>query len=107
MEGNEYRRLYMLLSLPIPLSLCTWVGTIMAVASAGGVNWSEPAQCLQAIVALVTMGVGGTYIISYRLSRKATNRDGKLSLISFLPVFHIVAFIILTVIWHLLNRAFS
>lgn len=84
--------LFILFALPIPLSLISWIGTIISVANMSMINWSILSECLQGIVAVIAMLLAGTYLVSYIISLCATWKNKKITIISFLPLFHIVLF---------------
>ena len=90
--------LFILLALPIPLSLITWIATIMAIAS--------PPQektfivIIVSIISLIAMLLAGTYPISYIVALIHTIAKKKLSLLSFLPIIHVIVFCLFFLSWY-------
>jgi len=88
--------IYIIQALPIPLSLATWIGTIMAFAS----EWIWPESIVGAAVTLV-LGIAslamfvlaGLYPLTYFYSLNLTLKYKRISLHTFLPVFHIALLI--------------
>lgn len=99
--------LFIFFALPTPLSLISWIGTLISVANIGMTNWSEFSQCIQGLVALITMLLAGTYLVTYIISLGATLKNKKISLISFLPMLHIVLFSIFFAVWMWLNAIYK
>ena len=95
--------LFILLALPIPVSVVSWIGTIMAVANIGMTNWAKPGESLQGIVALMTMVLAGTYLFTYSFSLIKTRASKKLSLVSFLPIAHLLLTVAFMFLWNYLN----
>ncbi|MCQ1530705.1 hypothetical protein [Lutispora saccharofermentans] len=99
--------LFILFALPAPFSLISWIGTLISVANIGMTNWSEFSQCIQGLAALITMLLAGTYLVTYIISLGATLKNNKISLISFLPMLHIILFSIFFVVWMWLNAIYK
>ena len=95
--------LFIVLALPIPLSLISWIGTVISVANIGMMGWSSLGEIMQAFIALITMLLAGTYLSTYIFSVNRTWKEKELSSISFLPFLHIVLFIISMKIWTCFN----
>ena len=91
--------IYIVYALPIPLSMITWIGTIMAIAAIGNARWSEIGALIVGIVATLAMLLAGTYLISYIYSLIGTLKQKKLTKISLLPLLHIVITITLLTVW--------
>ena len=95
--------LFILLALPIPVSLVSWMGTIISIANIGMTDWAKPGESLQGIVALITMLLAGTYLFTYSFSLIKTRASKKLSLVSLLPVLHLLLTVVFMVLWNHLN----
>ena len=95
--------LFILLALPIPVSLVSWMGTIISIANIGMTDWAKPGESLQGIVALITMLLAGTYLFTYSFSLIKTRASKNLSLVSFLPVLHLLLTVAFMVLWNHLN----
>ncbi len=95
--------LLILFALPIPLSIASWIGTIMSVAAIDMANWSNIGDWLQDVAALITMLLAGTYPISYAYSFKRRVH----SRMWFYPISHIGLFIISMFLWNWLNDIFQ
>lgn len=91
--------LFVLLGLPVPFSLLSWIGTIMSVANMGMVNWGKFSERTQMISGLIAMLLAGTYLITYIISLLIALKKGKVSPIIFLPVAHILLFVIAMTVW--------
>lgn len=87
--------LFIIFALPIPLSLLSWIGTIISVSDMGMIKRTEFIEYIQMIMALTTMLLAGTYLITYMISLRFTLKNKKISHITFLPMVHIVLFSIL------------
>lgn len=109
MENNKKSiiLLFILLALPIPFSLISWIGTLMSVVNIGMTNWSEFSEFIQGAVALITMFLAGTYLVTYFLSLKVTLKNKRISLISLSPIFHIALFGIFLALWMGLNAIYQ
>lgn len=99
--------LFIIFALPTPLSLISWIGTLIAIANIGMTNWSEFSQCIQALIALITMLLAGTYLVTYIISLNATLKNKKISLFSFLPMLHVTLFSIFYIIWMWVNTIYK
>ena len=88
--------LFIIQALPIPVSLISNIGTIMAIASIG---MFEPAPILNSIVAISTMILTGTYTITYINSLFHFRKTKNLSFISFLPLIHLAVTIAFFCLW--------
>ena len=93
-----------LLALPIPLSLASWIGTIMALAAIGMLDGTEPNPILTPLVAFGTMLIAGTYVVTYMLSLILTWRKKKLYWASALPLLHIGLFMVGYYLWSALEK---
>lgn len=99
--------LFIVFALPIPFSLISWIGTLISVANISMMNWSDFSQSIQGLVALITMLLAGTYLVTYIISLCATLKIKKISLISFIPMLHIILFSIFFVVWTWLNAIYK
>ena len=99
--------IFILYALPIPLSLASWIGTIMAIAAIGMEDWASGSAWIQAIVAGIAMLVAGTYLVSYIISLIKTLKNKKLSKVSLLPLLHIIITILLLAVWFGLNKVYG
>jgi len=79
--------LFIIFALPIPVSLLSWIGTIISAANIGVMD-----STVHTTIALSTMLLAGTYPVSYIVALVYTLKSGKISLLSFLPLLHIVLF---------------
>jgi len=98
---------FALFAIPIPISIASWLGTIMSLASIGSIDWANANETIQAVVALIAMLAAGTYLVSYVIAFKATRKNGSRYWLSFLPVWHIIAIIVLMGLWSWANRALA
>ena len=92
--------LFIIQALPIPVSLISNIGTIMAIASIG---MFEPAPILNSIVAISTMILTGTYTITYIFSLFHFRKTKILSFKSFLPLIHLAVAILFFCWWSYLD----
>ena len=95
--------LFVLLALPIPPSLLSWIGTVMSLANIGMTDWSAPGQLILGLVALVTMLLAGTYVVSYVISLSITLKNKRISRMSLLPVAHLLTLGVFLMAWMLLE----
>jgi len=95
--------LFVFFALPIPISLFSWIGTIISVANIGMTDWSSFSESIQGLVALITMLLAGTYLVTFIISLVITLKAKKISLLSFLPLMHIILFGIFLGVWSWLN----
>lgn len=93
--------MYLILALPVPISLLTWIGTIMSVASIGMLKIDNVGVLITTLVAFSAMILAGTYPVSYSVSLYKTIENKRLKLVSFLPVAHILLAAIMIYIWSL------
>lgn len=99
--------LFIFFALPIPLSLISWIGTLISVANIGMINWSVFSQFIQGLVSVITMLLAGTYLVTYIISLSVTLKNKNISLISFLPLLHIVLFSIFFAFWMWLGAIYE
>lgn len=90
-------------ALPVPISLITVLGSIISLANIGMLS---DQSFLLAIAAVLSMFLAGTYSITYFASTLNTFRKKKLSIVSFLPVFHILLTLVFFVAWILLEKLY-
>lgn len=95
--------LFIFFALPLPLSLIAWFASfnslITAVArlldaiimiSIGRATWHRFYDLLAISVLINTLLLADTYPITYIFSLKATFKAKKISILSFLPLLHII-----------------
>ena len=101
--------MFILFALPIPLSLASWIGTLMSVSAIGTVNWSNPDEWIQLFIALTAMLLAGSYLITYifSLSKTFKNKNINITLVSFLPLLHIAVFGMFYILWVWLDTIFK
>ena len=95
--------LYILYALPIPLSLVSWIGTLMAVANIGATDWSTLSAWTHGSVAIVAMLAAGAYPVTYFVSLLAAMKN-RSSAKRYWPLWHILAAIVLLALWTGLDR---
>lgn len=64
-------------------------------------------EYIQGIVAVITMLLAGTYLVTYIFSLVKTLKNKKLSVKSFLPMLHIIVFWIFFVLWIWLEKIYK
>ena len=92
-----------ILSLPVPISLITILGSIISLANIGMLSENS---FLLALVAAVSMLLAGTYSITYTISTISTFRNKKISIASFAPVFHMLITAVFFVAWIILEKIY-
>ena len=85
-----------LLALPIPISLITILGSIISLANLGVMIEQSS---FVAVVATIFMILAGTYSLTYIFSAVKTFSKKRISLISFLPIVHIIVTVVFMVLW--------
>lgn len=90
-------------ALPVPISLITIIGSIISLAN---IDMLAGQSFLLAIVAELSMFFAGTYSITYVVSIINTFRKKKLSIASFLPVFHILITLVFFFAWTYLEKIY-
>lgn len=86
--------LFIVLAIPIPISLMTIIGTIISIANIGMAE-----NLSGAIIPIITMVLAGTYIIPYIISLLLTIIKKKIHVYSFLPIIHTALFAIFFLLW--------
>lgn len=86
-------RLAIVLALPIPISVLTWIPTIMSLAGEG--SFSDFFTSIGSFLFLLTMILSGAYLFTYLFAIGRTRKARKISWISYLPMWQIIAVIIL------------
>lgn len=81
---------YTIMALPIPLSMITWIGTLISVANIGATGGEGVIAIIHKIVALLSMLLAGTYLIPYIFSLARMLKIRKVTFSMFLPIIHIV-----------------
>jgi len=70
-------------------------------------NWSQIGTWISVGMGYLVFGVvAGSYLISYLIGIGMTLKRNKISAISFLPFFHVLAFISLILLWSILTTIF-
>ena len=93
--------MYIILALPIPISLLTWIGTMVSIANIGMIKADNAGVLITTIVSLSAMILAGIYPATYGISLFRTLRNRRLKLVSFLPIIHILLIAILILLWSL------
>ena len=81
---------YILMALPIPISMITWIGTLISVANIGATGGEGLIGTIHELVALLSMLLAGTYLIPYVFSLIRMCKIKKVTFSMFLPVIHIL-----------------
>ena len=81
---------YILMALPIPVSMITWIGTLISVANIGATGGEGILGTIHELVALLSMLLAGTYLITYVFSLIRMCKMKKVTFSTFLPVIHIL-----------------
>ncbi len=81
---------YILMALPIPVSMITWIGTLISVANIGATGGEGVLGTIHEFVALLSMLLAGTYLISYVVSLIRMVMVRKVTFSMFLPILHII-----------------
>ena len=92
-----------LMAIPIPISLMSWVGTLISLGAFSDVNWHHPKSAFGAINMLLAMIIAGTYVVTYAFSCVYTLRNDEVSTLTVLPLVHIGLFALTFVISNKLN----
>ena len=87
--------LLVLMAIPVPLSLMSWIGTLISLGAFAQVNWHNPKCVLEAIIFGLCMLLAGTYVITYLLSLIYTLITQQISFVTVLPIMHLISGIIL------------
>ena len=90
-------------ALPVPISLITILGSIISLANIGMLS---DQSFLLAFSAVFSMLLAGTYSITYIASTINTFHRKKLSIISFLPIAHIIITLVFLVMWISLEKIY-
>jgi len=90
-------------ALPVPISLITILGSVISLANIGMLLEQSS---LLAFAAVFSMLLSGTYFITYIASTINTFHKKKLSIISFLPIVHIIITLVFFMIWISLEKIY-
>ena len=90
-------------ALPVPISLITILGSVISLANIGMLSNQS---FLLAIAAVFSMFLAGTYSITYIASTINTFHKKKLSIISFLPIVHIIITLVFFTMWISLEKIY-
>ena len=85
--------LIVVFALPIPLSLLSWIGTLISIANIGMTYRIHGA--LYTYLFIAAMLLAGTYLITYVIFLLITLKKKSISLISLLPLAHIILFLLI------------
>ena len=83
-------------ALPIPISLITILGSIISLANIGVMIEQS---MFVTVVATIFMILAGTYSLTYLFSAIKTFANKRISLVSFLPIIHIVVTVVFMILW--------
>ena len=90
-------------ALPVPFSLITILGSIISLANIGMLS---DQSFLLAFTAVFSMLLAGTYSITYIVSIINTFHKKKISIISFLPIVHIIVTLMFFAMWISLEKIY-
>ena len=90
-------------ALPVPISLITILGSIISLAN---IRMISDQSFLLALTAVLSMLLAGTYSITYIASTINTFHKKKLSIMSFLPIVHIIITLIFFAMWISLEKIY-
>jgi hypothetical protein len=87
--------IFVILAIPIPYSIWSLFGTFIALYRLSVTEWADGFFALiQSVAFFAAMLLGATYLITYIISLIYTIRKKAISFFSFLPLVHIVAFLL-------------
>jgi len=86
--------LFVVLALPIPISLITILGSIISIANIGMAE-----NNLSVVIPIITMLLAATYTITYIISLLITIKNKKINMCSFFPIMHLVVTALFFFIW--------
>ncbi len=86
--------LFLILALPIPISLISILGSIISIANIG---MSE--NYFDVIIPIITMFLAATYTIPYIISLLLTIKNMKINIYSFLPIIHLAVTALFFFLW--------
>ncbi|MBQ6998709.1 MAG: hypothetical protein IJN62_02870 [Clostridia bacterium] len=90
---------YILMALPIPVSMITWIGTLISVANINMMGGEGIIGTIHRLVASLSMLLAGTYLIPYVYSLIRMDKVRKVTFSMFLPIIHIVITGVCMYIW--------
>ena len=82
--------LLVLMAIPVPFSLMSWIGTLISLGAFSQINWHNAKSVLEAIAFALVMLLAGTYVITYLVSLIYTLITQQISGITVLPIIHFV-----------------
>jgi len=88
--------MFIIQAIPIPISLVSIIGSLVSFAN---ISILVEKSMLLATAATLTMFFAGTYTVTYFLSLIKTVNSKKINFISFLPVLHILLFVLFSGLW--------
>ena len=83
-------------ALPLPISLVSILGTIISIANIGASNNDSVSLT---VIAVISMILAGTYLVTYTVTTIFTFFKKKLNFINLLPLFHILLTVASCVVW--------
>jgi len=86
--------IFIILALPIPISLITILGSIVSFANIG-----EMGSVFEAVVASLAMFFSGTYTVTYIASLILAICKPRLKISALLPIIHIILAIMFIMLW--------
>lgn len=96
--------LFVVLAIPIPISVASWIGTVMQMASLGKAELNNAKDWMLLVASLATMLLAGTYAITYVYSLAKTIKSKEIAFASFLPVWHAALTYVFFLIWGWLEK---
>ena len=95
---------YVVMSLPIPVSVLSWLGTLISAANIGMTGGDGILGIIHRVVALLAMLLAGTYLLSYLKSVMTMRKTKKITFFTFLPVLHLVTACAFIYLWNFLDH---
>ena len=95
---------YIIMALPIPLSMITWLGTLISLANIGATGGEGIVGIIHELVALLSMLSAGTYLIPYIFSLIRMITVKKVTFSMFLPIIHIAITCVLMYAWNYFDK---
>ena len=91
--------LLILMAIPVPFSVISWIGTLISIGGLSMVNWTNFQSAFNAIIGLLVMIFAGSYVVTYCISLTYTLAIGKLSWITIIPIGHLILCFLLYKVW--------
>ncbi len=99
--------LFTIQALGIPFALVAGFMLLFSIANFFQTDWSQTEVFVQAIIALITMLIGVSYIGTYFFSLIKTISNKGISFISCLPILHGIVAVIALILWFLIASLFK